>query len=375
MEFSKSGSARTSPDGAMPNQERLSTQGAPRSSTGSDSATTESELNLLVTPSQPTEALPSNNSQARTEPEIPSAKPRATASEYLRTAITSSAVWSGAGAAIFCLETSLLAVGGHLAVGWQTLRNEVQLSRGAGAAPSRSGPDEDGSRGLPGYRGLLSDTLKSPAFNTIATGLCYLAAAGQCFASGQLFEGSILTTYFCGLMAMSNAIGASYSGTRSTHTLAEKGFRAAWRAVPERLQVFLKNPSVWLAAGNLPLVGVACNLGDIAANPLVTAPAVVGLLLSEFGLLTAVKTLVWDAGPQSTTADTSADAASAKKREAASFAQGLLLNSAGHLLVGASSLMQGALYIGAAKVCWCIACGILGLQKRAEATAPEKRNT
>jgi hypothetical protein len=283
------------------------------------------------------------------------------------TALKSSAIWSGAGAAVFCLESSLFAVAGHLAVGAKTLLNEVRLKRESACAPASdlATATESGSAlvGRPGYRGLLSDTLNSPAFNTIATGFFYLAASAQCLLREQLFEGAVFTTYFLGLMAMSNAMAGGYSGARTTQTLPERAFRSAWSQLPERLQGFLKNPSVWLAAGNLPLVGVVCNLQDIAANPLVTSPAAVGLLLSEFGLITALNTLV--RGPRTSGKASEGPQAApeaARKSEATSFAQGLLLNSAGHLLVGASSLMQGAFYIGTAKMLWCVACGILGAQ-------------
>lgn len=287
--------------------------------------------------------------------------------EYVTTALKSSAVWSGAGAAVFCLESSLFAVAGHLAVGAKTLVNEVRLKRNSTRAPGaeQSTVRENANAlvGQPGYRGLLSDTLNSPAFNTLATGAFYLTASTQCLFRGQLFESSVFSTYFFGLMAMSHAMAAGYSGTRTTQTLPERAFRSVWSQLPERLQGFLKNPSVWLAAGNLPLVGVACNLQDIAANPLVTLPAAVGLLLSEFGLVTALNTLVRGPGTSDkASAAMKADPEIARKSEATSFAQGLLLNSAGHLLVGTSSLMQGALYIGMAKMLWCVACGILGTQ-------------
>lgn len=296
----------------------------------------------------------------------------AAVSEYVSVAAKSPSIWSGAGAAVFCIESSLLAVAGHLVVGWKTLRNEVQLRRQHQAQKAPAAPNREihAPERHAGYRGLLSDALRSPAFNSLATGACYLAASAQCLLRGQLFEGAVLATYFAGMMAMSNTISSSYTGTRTTQTLPERAFRWAWSALPDRLQDFLKNPSVWLAAGNLPLVAVTCNLAKIATNPVVTAPAAVGLLLSEFGLVSALHTLVRGPKTESHGADaTGVDPMAAKRAAAASFATGMILNAAGHLLVGASSLMQDAPYIGSAKICWCIACGLLGFQLRKQARA------
>lgn len=274
------------------------------------------------------------NSQAATT--VPSSS--VTLGAVVKTAFNSSAVWSGVGAAVVCLDSSLVGVLGHgLSTLW-TLRNDVREKFG--------GAEKNGVKadvlGRPGYVGLALDALRSPAFNEIAAGLTYLAAAVEAGTRGRVLEAAVFSVYFVGAMTIVDVLNQSYHGTRSTLTMLERAFKAAWRALPTRVQNLLKDPGVYLTLGNGSLVIGTMSFQNVSSDPLPTVALGVGLALSSLGLVQSVVNFC--RGTESS------------KEQAGS----VYLNGAANGLFGVASFLQGSPVVGAAKMCWAISCVLLG---------------
>lgn len=263
--------------------------------------------------------------------------PTVRARDIAKTAITSSAVWSGAGASVVCLDSSLIGVLGHgLSTLW-TLRNELRQK--AGAAEKTAPSAERVGRG--GYLGLALDALYSPGFNKIAAGLTYLGAGIEAGVRGRALESAVFAGYCMGCMAVVAVLNQSYSGTRTTSTLSERAFKTAWGALPARVQTFLKDPGVYMTLGNGSLVVGTMNLENLTSNPLPTVVLGVGLALSSLGLAQSVVNFC--------------RGAESPKAQAGS----VYLNGAANGLFGVASFMQGSPVVGAAKLCWAVSCGLL----------------
>lgn len=263
--------------------------------------------------------------------------PSLTAGTVVKTALTSPAVWSGTGASVVCLDSSLVGVLGHgLSTLW-SLRNEL---RQRGGESDTNGVHGD-LIGRPGYLGLTLDALRSPGFNKIAAGVTYLGAGIEAGVRGRALESAVFSGYFIGCMAVVAVLNQSYKGTRSTSTLPERAFKAVWQTIPARVQNFLKDPGVYMTLGNGSLVVGTMNLESLSAAPLPTVVLGTGLALSSLGLVQSIVTFC--RGSQSS------------KDQGNS----VYLNGAANGLFGIASFMQGSPVVGAAKLCWAVSCTLL----------------
>lgn len=253
------------------------------------------------------------------------------------TAVGSAAVWSGVGASVVCLDSSILGVLGHgLSTLW-TFRNELREK--AGALQSKGASTE--RVGKPGYLGIALDALYSPGFNKVAMGVTYLTAGLEAGVRGHPLECAVFSSYFVGCMTVVAVLNQSYSGTRTTTTLPERAFKKMWGMLPARLQTLLKDPGLYMTLGNSSLVVGTMNLKSLLSEPMATTVLGLGLAISSLGLVSTARNLF--SGTEST------------KGQAGS----VYLNGAANGLFGVASFLQGSPVVGAAKMCWAVACGLL----------------
>lgn len=263
--------------------------------------------------------------------------PSLSAGAVIKTALTSPAVWSGTGASVVCLDSSLVGVLGHgLSTLW-SFRNELREKTGELENSSAKGE----ATGHAGYLGLALDALRSPGFNKIAAGLTYLGAGVEAGVRGRALESAVFSGYFIGCMAVVTVLNQSYRGTRTTQTLPERTFKTAWEALPARVQTFLEDPGVYMTLGNGSLVVGTMNLHSLTSDPLPTAVLGAGLAISSLGLVQSVVTFC--RGTES------------PKGQAGS----VYLNGAANGLFGVASFVQGSPVVGAAKLCWAVSCSLL----------------
>lgn len=277
----------------------------------------------------------------------PAPAPQRSVGTILKLAAGSAALWSGVGASVVCLDSSIVGVLGHgLATLW-TVRNEVRLRTSAHPAESDAAP-RPASRG---YLGLIKDAVNSPGFNKIAAGLTYLAAGIEAGFHGHLLQCAVFSEYFIGCMTLTAVLNQAYTGTRTDRTLPERAFRAAWDALPSRLQTLLKDPGLYMTIGNSSLVVGTLNLKNVLAEPGLTAVVASGVLLSCVGLVRTGINFV-----QAT-------------ESAKDSSRAVYYNAGANAIFSAASFMQGSPVVGAAKACWAVACGLLArmMYKRTQA--------
>lgn len=183
-------------------------------------------------------------------------------------------------------------------------------------------------------------------------GVTYLSAGLEAGIRGRPLECAVFSGYFVGCMTIVAVLNQSYSGARTTTTLPEWAFKKMWGMLPARVQTLLKDPGLYMTLGNGSLVVGTMNLQNLTSEPIATTVLGLGLAISSLGLVSTVKNFL--SGTES------------PKGQAAS----VYLNGAANGLFGVASLLQGSAAVGAAKMCWAVACGLLA---RMMMSAPKKQ--
>ncbi len=253
-------------------------------------------------------------------------------------AAASPGVWSSAGAAVITFGVSHGALVGHTLLALWTARNEI----GAAEAQAGSGQSQKARTGYDGYRGLLYDAVNSPGFSRLAAGLSHVVGSIEALCYGKSLETFVFGLCFISCMSSLPLLNEGYQGTRTSITRAEQAFCAAWGKLPERMQRVLKETGLFMSLSNGSLALGTLNLSDLVSQPAVGALTVAGIGVLGLGLVKSVYGLL------------------VTREKSGPSAMTVFLNGVANGSLSVASFVAGSPFVGAAKACWLVACGLLG---------------
>lgn len=246
--------------------------------------------------------------------------------------VNSGPVIAGIGSTIVAIPISKV---GAIAFGITTLWSAINEVRSVlrNAETQTITPEEIKVPLRKGLTGFFIEQINSPSLCTWLQSWCFLYSSVPAFTQGKLVAGLSFLVFAIGEGAGSAIGNRDYKPKPRQLMDVEKVLNKIWDGLPHGLKIVLKDPGAAFCSGNLALVVTTLNFSQIFQSHIASVLVGGGIIIAGLGALRGIAPLVTG-------------------RQASASGTASITGGIADILLGASSLYFGCLYVGLATVTW-----------------------